>query len=388
MNKDMNKYAAFFKSFSDAEDQLDFRMGDQKESFETISTGSYAIDDCIGGEGGIPKGRITQYYGMAGSGKSMLAILAIKEAQKKDQDSQSVWIDVEGTLDLDWCSTLGVDVSRLIVIDGETAVNGRECFTMLLGEPKEDARTHILKGKLKEGLLDKIINKEFNINIIVLDSLGGLIPPGEDVSNIGKMNISLMARFLSTTLKKLSLEVKKANVAFIIINHKRDSMNPYGPTHTYMGGNSFTHFLSLSLYLETIQRKDAMVIDEKERKVGQSVRASVEKSKSGSQKKCEIKVHFGKGIIDLHEELANLALEYDIVSKPTSMSYEYGNQKWVGAAKFFEAVKNDQNLADELAAKIKEARLNKWKPKELSLVPSEGVVEKTKKSDKNKQEVA
>lgn len=394
MSKESNKFDAFFKSFADAENKLDFSLGTDKdkEISDTISTGSYALDDALGGEGGIPTGRLSQYYGPAGSGKSLLAMLTIKEAQKKDPDSGQVWIDSEGTLSTDWAKSLGIDLSRLMIVKGDTAVNGRACFEFLLGVPREDAKTHILKGKVKEGLFDKIINKELNINVIVLDSLGGLIPPGEDISIVGKMNISLMARFLSTTLKKVSLEVNKSNASFIIINHKRDSMNAYGPDHTYMGGNSFTHFLAASIYLEAVQRKDALVLDSKENKVGQLVRASVEKTKAGAQRKCEFKLHFGEGIIDQHEEIVNLALDYDIVKKPTSMSYEYDGQKWVGVAKFMEAVKDDKALFAKLAEQIKAARKNKWNkkapPEEKAEDESTKVVEKPKKSSRDLSAVA
>ena len=67
---------------------------------------------------------------------------------------------------LHWAETLGLDTARIIVVDGETAVIGRSCFEMVLGVPKEDKKTHVLVGKSKEGLLDKIMAGEFNINMV------------------------------------------------------------------------------------------------------------------------------------------------------------------------------------------------------------------------------
>lgn len=387
-----NKLEAFFKSFADVEEQLDFRLASDtvNQKLEVISTGSLALNDALGC-GGLPKGRILQFYGPAGSGKSLMAMLAIKEAQQLDPSSQQMWIDAEQTFSETWARNLGLDLSRIIIIDSETAANGRKCFEMLLGVPKEDSKTHALKGKSVEGLLDNIISKEFNINLIVLDSLGAVMPPGEDISEVGKMNIALMPRFLSTTLKKLSLEVKKANIPFIIINHKKDNMNAYAASnHTFSGGNSYGHFLSANVYFEAVQRKDAMILDEKENKVGHPLRATIEKSKFGPwPRKCEFKVHFGKGIIDQHEEIANLALDYDIVKKPNNMSYEYGSQKWVGATKFNDAIKSDPKLAKELVEKITLARENRWQKdtviaeKETDENTEKPVVEKTEKSKKN-----
>lgn len=360
-----NKLDSFFKSFADSEDQLDFRMAHETigQKIPAIQSGSLLLDDALS-SGGLPKGRLIQYYGMAGSGKTLMSMIAIKEAQKEDPTAQQVFIDSEQTFSPTWAEALGLDTSKIIIIDGDTAVNGRKCFEMLLGVPKEDAKTHILKGKSKEGLLDKIATREFNINIIVLDSLGSIIPPGEDISAVGKMNISLLARFLTTTFRKLSLEVNKAKVPFIIINHKKANMDPYASDHTYSGGNTYAHFLSANVYFEPVNRADARILDDKENKVGQTIRATIEKSKFGPwPRKCEFKVDFGIGVIDRHEEIAQLSLDYDVVNKPTSVTHEYGDKKWVGFNKFCDAIKDDTELALELESKITQAREEKWDKK-------------------------
>ena len=292
-------------------------------------------------------------------------MLAIREAQLLDPTAQQMFIDSEGTFSSTWAEILGLDTSKIIIVEGDTAVNGRKCFEMLLGVPKEDKK-HLLAGKSKEGLLDKIINKEFNINMVVLDSLGSIIPPGEDTSAVGKMNISLLARFLTTTFRKLSLEVNKAQIPFIVINHKKANMDPYGVDHTFSGGNTYAHFLSANIYFEVVNRADAQVLNEKDQKIGHTMRATIEKSKFGPYpRKCEFKVDFGVGIIDKHIEIANLALDYEVVTKPSTMSYEYKDQKWVGAAKFQDAIANSEELAKELIQKISEARDAKLEQKRL-----------------------
>lgn len=355
-----NVLEAFFKSYSDTEELIDFRMAHENLGVKlpVISTGSLVLDDALS-SGGNPKGRIIQYYGPPGSGKTLMAMLAMVEAQKDDPTAQQLFIDAEQTFSPSWAEALGLDLNKVAVIDGESAANGRRCFEMLLGVPKEDAK-HVLIGKKQEGFLDKIVNKELNFNMIVLDSLGSIIPVGEDVSQIGKQNISLLARFLSTTMKKLSLEVKKANIPFIVVNHKKSSMDPYGPDHTFSGGNAYGHFLSANVYFEAVQRKDAQILDEKENKVGHIMRASIEKSKFGPwPRKCEFKVNFGIGVTDIHEEIAKLALDYDIVAKPTTVTHTFKDQKWTGFNKFCDAIKESKELAEELTKLISETRDNK-----------------------------
>ncbi len=387
-----NKLETFFKSYADSDTQLDFKMAHETvgEKVPVIKTGTYVLYDVLS-SCGLPKGRLIQYYGAPASGKTLLAMLAIKEAQKEEGTNQ-LFIDAEETFDPNWAESLGLDTSRIMIIQGEQAINGRRCFEMLLGIPKADAK-HVLNGKSKEGFLDKVAQKEFNFNLIVLDSLGALIPPGEDTSAIGKSNMALLARFLTPTFRKLSLEVSKAGIPFIIINHKRDNMDLYGPDHTFSGGNSYAHFLSVNIYFEAVARKDSIILNENEEKIGHTIRATVEKNKLGPHpRKCEFKVEFSKGIIDQHEEIAELAIKYNVVSKPSNVSYEYKNNKWVGNGKYCEAIKNDPNLAQELLQEIEKTRENKLdsqrleqlaKKEKLSILVDE---EKSKKNKKSKNE--
>ncbi len=357
MSTDIDKLDKFFQGFAKAEEKFSFRLAHETvgERIPAISTGSYSLDDALSC-GGNPRGRITQFYGPPGSGKTLVAMLGMKEAQLEDSTSRQLFIDAEQTFDPSWAAKLGLDTSRIVVIDGDDAANGRKCFEMLLGVPRENKKTHEYAGKSKDGLLDKIAAGEFNFNMIVLDSIGSIVPPGEDISRVGKMNISLLARFLTTTFRKLTLEIKRANIPFICINHKRDDMDPY-KDHTFSGGNTYGHTLSANVYFEGINRKDDSLLDEEGNKVGGSIRATIEKSKFGPwPRKCEFRVDFRKGIIDRGIEIANLALTYGVVQKTSSVTHEFGDKKWVGFPKFCESIETDEALSKEIMAKVAEAR--------------------------------
>ena len=165
-NKALDSLNALFKSYSDAEEELDFRMAHETvgQKVPVIPSGSLVLDDALS-SGGLPKGRLIQFYGPPGSGKTLMAMIAMKEAQRQDPTAQQMFIDAEQTFSPTWAESLGLDTSKVIIVDGDTAVNGRKCFEMILGVPKEDAKTHVLVGKKKEGLLDLIISKELNINL-------------------------------------------------------------------------------------------------------------------------------------------------------------------------------------------------------------------------------
>jgi recombination protein RecA len=352
-----SKYDSFFKGYAEADDLLTPTLAsDVFERLECIHSGSLLIDDALSCDG-IAKGRLYQYYGPSGSGKSLLAMLAIKEAQKIPGTDQC-YIDAEHTFDSIWAQSLGIDTKRVLLIRGDQATQAKRLFDMLIGIPKVDASKNYA-GKKTEGLLGRIASGEFNINLIVLDSLGAIIYPVEQTAEAGKVTMGgASARFLSTEMKKLSIEVSKANVPMIVINHKKEGLTMYGPDHTFSGGNAYIHSLSANLYVEKVQRKDALILNGNDESVGATLRVTVEKSKMGPHpRKVEIRVHFGVGIIDRHVEVSSLALKYGLISQ-SGASYSYGDKKWRGRADLDEHLKSDKNLCKELVSKIQDARYN------------------------------
>lgn len=352
-----NNLQDFFQGFADAEDAMSFKMGDELEEFvEGISTGSYLIDD-ISNCGGFPRGRISQLYGAPAGGKTLISLLTIAQAQRQNPDSQQLFLDAEGTFNRQWAAQLGVDLSRLGIVDVDIASDGQAMFDMLIGIPRED-KQHFFAGWKKEGLLTKIAKKELNIDLIILDSIQAVIPPAESVTTVGKTFMAPpLAKFLTTSFRKLSPQVKKSNVAFLVINHKKDTFEMYGPNHTYAGGNAYSHYLSFNLYVEPRKAKDALLLNDKEEVIGREVCCTSEKCKMGPwPKSFNVKLNFTEGFTHLHEEIAELAIKYDAIEKPNDTMYHFGEFKWRGRETFNKAVKEDPQLAEQLLIKIRESQ--------------------------------
>jgi recombination protein RecA len=347
----------FFESLMKADDDLHISGADEVDAaVDVIPLGSPGLND-ITGCGGVPYGRITQFFGPAGSGKTMMSMIAIKNAQAKSPDVKQLFIDSEGSFSPDWAEQLGVDISRVKLIQGPGASNAQKVFELLVGTMKKDAKGNPA-GKSKPGFFDMVKDGSMNFNLVVLDSVGVLIPPTEAVAEVGKQGMAVLARFLSTELKKVSVECQRANVPVILINHVRDNMDPYAASqYTFAGGNQLKHQLSLNVLFVGVQRKDAQLLDEKELKIGQTIRAKVEKTKFGVwPRQCEFKVEYTNGIVQVEEELLELASDYEIIGKPTTMSYTYGDLKWTGREKTLEAIRSTPGMMEELEAKISEAR--------------------------------
>jgi len=103
--------------------------------------------------------------------------------------------------------------------------------------------------------------------------------------------------------------------------------------------------------------KDKTLFDENDQKVGGVITATVEKSKFGPwPRKCEFTVDFRQGIVNIEEEIFELALKYNILKKPSEKVYEFGELKWTGRPKTVDAIKEDKKLAESLALEISKAR--------------------------------
>jgi len=341
----MAKEDTFFDSWAKAEEGLEIGTADEIEAaVDIISTGSPGLDDILFC-GGIPCGRLVQYYGPAGSGKTMMSMIAIAEAQRKSPTAKQLFLDAEGTFRPDWAQKLGVDLKRVMHVAGPSASNGRKIFELMLGVPKKDKK-NLPDGKSKEGFFDKVASGDLDFNLVVLDSLGAIIPPMEDTAEVGKQNMALLSRFLSTELKKVASEAQKSNVPVIFINHVRDVMDPFagGSGYTFAGGNQLRHSMSVNIFFQPMTKKELVIFDENENKIGHTLKAKIEKNKFGPwPRDCLFRVKFDNGVVDQEGEWFDLAIQYGIIQRPTNSTYTMNDWKWVGREKAITVIQEGKN---------------------------------------------
>src|SRR4051794_18496140 len=78
---------------------------------ECIPTGFRVLDEATGG--GLPRGKIVELFGSAGSGKTTLAIQIVAALQRSG--GTAAWIDAEHAFDPAYAGRLGVAVEQLPV---------------------------------------------------------------------------------------------------------------------------------------------------------------------------------------------------------------------------------------------------------------------------------
>ncbi|CAI2161536.1 13840_t:CDS:1 [Funneliformis geosporum] len=260
------------------------KLKDQK----ILSTGSLLLDQAIG-TGGYVCGKIVEIYGLESSGKSTLALHAVKECQKSHK--KAVYIDLENGLNFKYVQNIGIDKENLMILYPTSAV---KTFLMI-------------RDLIREG-----------IDLIVVDSVSNLSPQVEDLE---KYKIGSHALLMSQGLKILKSELINKETIIIFINQVRNKIST-----GYYGGNPETTTGGMALRFDAdlrIKLKRKGKIEKNDKLIGIEVEALIKKSKIGEpEKTAGLEIIFAKGI-QKEREIIDLATELNIIQKSgTWYSYE------------------------------------------------------------------
>ena len=299
------------------------RFGDNTVSnVEAISTGSLALDLALG-IGGLPKGRIIEIYGPESSGKTTLALHVLAQAQKAG--GEVAFIDAEHALDITYARALGVKVEDMLVSQPDTGEQALE----------------ITEALVRSGAID----------VIVVDSVAALVPRAEIEGEMGDSFVGLHARLMSQALRKLTGAVGKTNTIVIFINQLREKVGVmYGNPEVTTGGRALKFYSSVRIDVRRIEAlKNGSEI------IGNRTRAKVVKNKVAPPfKKAEFDIMFGEGISKIGE-IIDLGVDYGVIKKSGSW-FSYGDRKiGQGRDAVKELLKNDEELRNEIEAKVREA---------------------------------
>lgn len=292
-----------------------------KMDIEVIPSGSFSLD-CALGVGGYPRGRIVEIYGPESSGKTTLAIHAVAEAQK--MGLRAAYIDVENAFDKEYAARLGVNVNKLLFAQPNCGEDALEITDKLVASGK--------------------------IGIIVVDSVAALVPRQELEGAMGEAKIGLLARLMSQSLRKLIGTVSKANCLCIFINQIREKIGVlFGNPETTSGGNALKFYAS-----QRIEVRKSTAIKDGDDAIANLTKCKVVKNKVAPPfRKAEFEILFGKGINKM-AEIADTAVNLDIIQKSGSWFSYDGGKICQGRAKLLELLEDNHEFAEELEKHIKD----------------------------------
>ena len=287
------------------------RLGnDNSFNYERIAFGIPALDKLT--NGGIPKKRLTLIYGPTNVGKSYLASQIVANAQKTG--GKTAWIDTELSWDSSWNEKCGVDTSRVLVsqpTDGEEALD-------------------TVRGLMQAG-----------VDVIVLDSIAGLVPTTVAEEEFSYNPIAWQARFVNSSLPKLLPNLQHGS-ALIAINQVRAAMGPVALDN--MPGGLAQTFFAHSLM--QVRRKGW--IEENKQRVGFDMEIRLRKTKVGGENWRSATVPFRvEGGIDVLESYIREGIEAKLITQSGAW-YTYKEIKAMGMNGIKKSFLEDPTLFEEL----------------------------------------
>lgn len=160
------------------------------DRFDIIPTGFPALDSILG-TSGIATKKITEISGIWSVGKSTLAMQIVASAQREKR--KCCWLDSEFSFSSAYASVLGVDCDKL------------ELFQEQYAEETLDA-------------LEKWATDNKN-GVLVLDSIGALLPTEEAEKGSAGRSIGLQARLIGSFTRRIVPILAMKNHALIVLNH-------------------------------------------------------------------------------------------------------------------------------------------------------------------------
>ncbi len=245
--------------------------------------------------GGVPVGRIIELVGLPQSGKTTTALDIISNFQKKYTDKYCVYLDAENTIDKEWGETLGVDWSKVILIQPESEY-GEELLDMLLD--------YIRSGK---------------IGLAVLDSAPFIIPKAVQEKGLDEKSYGGNSALMKAFCDKAVPLCKKTECTFLMINQLRENIgNPYKPFKIPCG-TAIAHACSQILWFTK-----GSLLDEKYKEVssgyanpsGNLVSVKVEKNKvtKNDRRLQTYTLNYSTGVDEIKDTL-DLAIMLGIISQ-------------------------------------------------------------------------
>lgn len=281
--------------------------------------------------GGVPRGRIIEFYGEESSGKSTLCLDLMANFQKKWPDEYILYIDIEGTYDAKWASNMGVKPDTVVILN-------------CLGQYAEEVFDQV-KEAMETGAF----------GLMILDSIGAMYSKQASEKSFEEKTYGGIALSLTQFVNQCVPIIKRNNIAFVGINQIRENIgNMYNPIST-PGGKAWK-FACSQRYMcrkgKFLDEKGNEISSGSENPQGHLIEVKLIKSKTCPSdrriSKCSLFYRTG---IRQDIDLLDLAVKFDVIHKAGAWfnaTINGNDYKWQGQIKVLEALNIDESLFNSI----------------------------------------
>jgi recombination protein RecA len=194
-----------------------------------IPTGSLGVDHILR-TGGWPVGLICEILGPPDVGKSTLVISSMIQALKMFPERGVCYIDMEGTFDYDWATSLGLACSE------EDIASGR--WLHLYPENSEEA-SDMVRDQTGTGLY----------SMVVMDSVGGMESKKALDKEAEKDSVGKNAQVITRMVKHLGTLARIRNASVLLVNQPRANINAMAVSDISAGPKALQHQTGMKIQM-------------------------------------------------------------------------------------------------------------------------------------------
>ena len=276
-----------------------------------LSLGSPTVDFCL--YGGIPEGRIIEFSGAEGGGKTTTAFLVAASYQKEElkrnpeNPRKIVFLDNEGTLDPTWASVFNYDLSEDALVP-----------TIVLRPEGQSAEV------IFDMALDMLRTGE--VGLLIFDSIATLVPAQISDASMEQYQMGGIAKSLTRFANTALGLLRKYKATLIAINQVRENMSMYGNPLTTPGGRAWKHACSSRLMFKRgdfFDEDGNKLSTSAESPAGHIVNVAVLKTKTSKwdRKVGSYRLNYTKGV-DVLSDTLEVALHFGFIDNSTQGTFK------------------------------------------------------------------
>lgn len=309
---------------------------------EWISTGSSMLDLAISNRphGGLPVGKMIEFNGLEGTGKSLVSAHICAATQKKG--GQAVVLDTENAAAPEFWKSLGVDLKNLLYVQTDTVEDIFETMERIVGLVRKSEKDRMLT--------------------IIVDSVAAASTKAELESDHGKDGFATgKSIIISKAMRKITNMIGKQKVLIVFTNQLRQNLNAmaFGDKYVVSGGKALAYHCSVRVRLNNTGK-----LKKGEEVIGNECKAVVIKNRMGPpQRQAAFDIYFDSGIADYGSWIK--VLKENGLIKQGGAYYTYqknDGSDWKFQSKdFVTTMQTDAALKEEIYLKICDSIIMKYK---------------------------
>ncbi len=231
-----------------------------------IPTGCPTLDLLCGG--GIPVGRISEFFGKKGGGKSTIVHQALIQCQK--MGGIAVYLDTEKAAHRERLEHMGLDFDSLVLLEPD---NIEDAFENLFRFIRKIRENPALEGKPILVAWDTIVYTPSRVELVEKKS------PGHEIGDIKTdgMAKTQRAKVIRAYMSHLIDLIAKTQVAFVFVNHITDLIGATYPGAYSKPGGTATEFAASIQVL--VKQDNSFKMMQGEEQIGNGIKFKLEKTR-------------------------------------------------------------------------------------------------------------